>query len=123
MASGSLKNGTNNHYVFEEAVEVSADKKSIRATGFNEAYDNFKKTLPHILSGPRQFYYHHGLYLLENLPCNCKAYVAKKIRWKEVGYRLRVVFFVKEDIIKVVEIYFKGKVDKEDKARLCKYCD
>lgn len=122
VASGPLGKDTNNNFVFEEVQEVYKDKKGIKVTGFEEAYDNFKKTLPHILSGPRQFYDHHGLNRIEKLNCNCEAYVAKKIRWKNVGNRLRVVFCVKEGNIIIVEIYFKGKVDIENKDRVCKYC-
>jgi hypothetical protein len=60
---------------------------------------------------------------IENLACKCEAYVAKKIRWREVGYRLRVVFYVKENKIRIVEVYFKkDMIDKENKDRLCEYC-
>ena len=122
MASGSLKKVIDNHYIFEEVAEVGKDKKNIKATGFEQAYENFKKALPHILSDQKQWYQFHGLYRIEKLRCNCEAYVAKKIRWKDARSRLRVVFCVKDDIIKIVEIYFKGQDDNENKDRICKYC-
>lgn len=121
MSSFPLTNEHNNDFTFEEVSEVKKDKKNISATGFERAYENFRKTLPIMLEN-KELFKHFGLERAEHLPCNCEAYIAKKIRWKENNYRLRIVFRVIGGKILIIEIYFKGQQNNENKERICKYC-
>lgn len=122
MSTLRLNNKTNANYSTDEVVDIAKDKKKIKADGFDRAYENFLKTLPVIVGEDRQFFNHHGIFRLNRLDCNCEAFVAKKIRWKNTGNRLRVVFCIKDEVIKIIEVYFKGNKDVEDRGRICQYC-
>lgn len=122
MSTAPLSKKSNTNFTIEEADDIEKDKKKIKTPGFETAYALFKKTLPHIVADEMQFFHTYGFHRVDKLDCECEAYVAKKIRWKEDNYRLRVVFCIKDEVIKIVEIYYKGRSDICDRRRICKHC-
>lgn len=123
MSSAPLGKKTGTTFRLEEAECVEKDKKKIKATGFKKAYELFLQTLPYIVADEKQFFKtKYKIFRIENLACNCEAYVAKKIHWKNMNGRMRVVFCVKEDLVKVIEVYIKNQQDVENRDRICENC-
>lgn len=110
-------------FTIEEADGVEKDKKKIRATGFEAAYALFLKALPLIVADEKNYFKtKYKIFRVKNLGCNCEAYVAKKIYWKSMNGRMRVVFCIKDDLIKITEVYVKNQQDVENRDRICKHC-
>lgn len=122
MSSVSLKKKSTTDLTIEEVEDIEKDKKKIKADGFEEAYSTFLKALP-IMVEDKQYYKHYHFYRVDRLNCTCEAYVAKKIYWENMQGRMRVVFCVKSDLIRVIEVYVKkGDQQVEDRTRICEYC-
>ena len=113
----------NIEYQIEEVKEIEKDLKSIKVTNFYEAYDTFKKALPHMVN-ETDFYDFHKIFRVANLPCECEAYIIKKMRCKGLkgNDHFRVVFRKYNTTIQIIEVYYKSQKNIEDKNRICKYC-
>ncbi len=70
-----------------------------------------------------------GIFRISNLGIeNLKIYKAKKFACKSLkgtgvhsGIRIIYAYFEEEDIVELVEIYFKGDKDNEDRERIKRY--
>lgn len=96
----------------------------MKVTGFIEAYEVFKKALPEMLK-EKQFHQVHGLYKVAGIGIvQGEVYIAKKMRCKGIkgNDKFRVVFQVDKHLIRIIEVYFKGDKEIEDKTRIVKHC-
>jgi len=110
--------------VSEEVEEVAHDLKKIRVTGFGNDYALFKKALP-VMVEEREFYRSRGFEPVAG--CGKLAgevYIAKKIHCESLHRldKFRVVFQVLDCKIRIIEVFFKGDKETEDKAKIRRYC-
>lgn len=122
MPIASREEESESKYSIVEAADIDKCKKKIKADGFEDAYDRFLLTLPIIVEDERPHFKFFGIFRINRIGCDCEAYVAKKIRWKGIGPRLRVVFCLKDQTIQIVEVYFKGKQEVENRDRIRSLC-
>ena len=116
---------SNHQFIIEEVEEVGRDLSRIRIAAFDEAYETFKKALP-VMVKEKQFHRSHGLFRVANIgrEVQGEVYIAKKMRCKGISGndKFRVVFQVDGNTIRIIEIFFKGYKEIEDRARIIKYC-
>lgn len=110
-------------FIIEEVPEIEDDLKTIRVTGFNQDYQTFKQALP-IMAEERNFHRTHGLFPISGLSVEGEVYKAKKIKSKSLGRndKFRVIFWIHNDKILILEVYYKGQKGSEDKDRIRRYC-
>lgn len=123
MAQWKLNNKGNCDYVIEEVQEALSDVNAlINIPNFGKAYQTFKQALPQTYC-ERNFWRSHGISQVANLPCNCKAFIIKKIYCKGLGNdKFRATFRAVDNKIQIIEVYYKPRKQLEDKKRICKYC-
>ena len=111
--------------MIEEVQEIKKDLKRIRAMGFDEAYEVFKKALPEMVK-EKQYHNSHGLFRVANIGAEVQGevYIAKKIRCKGIkgNDKFRVVFYIDGSKIMILEVFYKGHKEIEDKDRIRHYC-
>ena len=111
-------------YSIREVPEVAKDLKKIRVSGFETDYGRFKQALPH-MAEETDFYRHHGFYEISGLgKVAGRIFKAKKLRCKSLAAsdKFRVVFQLCDATITIIEVYFKGQKENEDRERISKYC-
>jgi hypothetical protein len=74
----------------------------------------------------KQFYNTHGLFRVASIGevVQGEVYIAKKMRCKGMkgNDHFRVVFQINEYLIRIIEVFYKGDKEVEDKIRIRKYC-
>ena len=111
-------------YSIECVSEIEKDLKHIHVDGFDDDFERFKKALPEMLR-EKEHYHFHGLYQMPSLgKIAGVVYKAKKIRCQSLHSKdkFRVIFQVIGDRIIIIEVYFKGQKENEDKQRILAYC-
>lgn len=127
MSARKITDEYDGNFRIEEVEEISKDLKKIKVDNFPDAYKTFKKALPKMFS-EKEFHQFHGIFKVSGLNIgpdkNCQAFIAKKLRCKGITGKdkFRIVFQVDGEIIYIIEVYFKGNKEIEDKARIRKYC-
>lgn len=111
-------------FVIERVSEIEKDLKKIRIPGFDKDFERFLQALPNMVL-ERQYYHTHHFFPVANLgKIVGEVYIAKKVRCKSLRAtdKFRVVFQVLENKIRIIEVYFKGQKEVEDRQRMLKYC-
>ncbi|MCX6768053.1 MAG: hypothetical protein NTY90_04995 [Candidatus Micrarchaeota archaeon] len=111
-------------YSIREVPEVAKDLKKIRVNGFEKDYERFKQALPHMVE-ETDFYRHHGFYEIAGLgKVAGRVFKAKKIHCKSLAAndKFRVIFQLCDTTITLLEAYFKGQKENEDRARILQHC-
>jgi len=111
-------------YSIREVPEVAKDLRKIRVNGFEKDYERFKQALPH-MAEETDFYRHHGFYEIAGLgKVAGRAFKAKKIHCKSLAAndKFRVIFQLCDATITIIEVYFKGQKENEDRARILQHC-
>lgn len=75
----------------------------------------------------KPFYQSHGLFRVANVGVDLQGevYIAKKMRCKGTkgNDKFRVVFQIDDKTIRIIEVFFKGHKEIEDRVRIRKHCE
>jgi len=107
-----------------ETPEIKKDLAKIHVKDFQADFELFLKALPQMVK-EKQFYHHHKIFRISNLGrIEGAVFKAKKIHCRSLraNDKFRVIFQIVSDKILVLEVYFKGQKENEDKERIFKYC-
>ncbi|QLJ52825.1 MAG: hypothetical protein Sv326_0650 [Candidatus Fermentimicrarchaeum limneticum] len=119
-----MSNSNLSIFEIKQVDEIEKDFKKIHVQGFGEDFERFLKALPGMLE-EKEFYRYQGFVEISGLgKVVGNVYKARKVHCKSLHCKdkFRVIFQVFNKKVRVIEVYYKGNRENEDRQRILKYC-
>lgn len=123
MSQWNLSKNDDCHYSLDLVEEAKNDIDELgNVPHFKEGLEDFLKALPHMVC-ERGFYKSRGITQIKDMPCDCDAFIVKKLFCEGLGNgHFRVTYRLVGSVIQIIEVYMKNRKKVENKNRICKYC-